>query len=81
MKILKTQTLRGPNYWSIRYGKLIVVRLDLQELAEKPSNKIDGFYDGLVTALPSLIDHFCSPGVRGGFLRRLQEGTMMGHII
>ncbi|MGD1863596.1 MAG: cyanophycin synthetase [Phormidesmis sp.] len=80
MKILKTQTLRGPNYWSIRYGKLIVVRLDLQELAEKPSNKIDGFYDGLVTALPSLIDHFCSPGVRGGFLRRLQEGTMMGHI-
>ncbi|MEL6854389.1 MAG: cyanophycin synthetase, partial [Cyanobacteria bacterium J06607_13] len=39
------------------------------------------FYDGLVTTLPSLIDHFCSPGVRGGFLQRLQEGTMMGHIL
>lgn len=80
MKILKTQTLRGPNYWSIRYGKLIVVRLDLEDLANKPSNEIDGFYDGLVTALPSLIDHFCSPGMRGGFLSRLQAGTMMGHI-
>jgi len=81
MKILKTQTLRGPNYWSIRYDKLIVMRLDLEALAEQPSNEIDGFYNGLVTVLPSLIDHFCSPGVKGGFLRRLQEGTMMGHIV
>ena len=81
MKVLKTQTLRGPNYWSIRYGKLIIVRLDLEDLAERPSDTIDGFYDGLVTALPSLVEHFCSPGVRGGFLNRLQTGTMMGHII
>lgn len=81
MKILKTQTLRGPNYWSIRYKKLIVVRLDLEELAETPSNQIPGFYEGLVAALPSLVEHFCSPGCRGGFLSRVQEGTMMGHII
>ncbi len=81
MKILKTQTLRGPNYWSIRYTKLIIVRLDLEDLAERPSNTIPGFYDGMVTAMPSLIEHFCSPGNRGGFLSRVQEGTMMGHII
>ncbi len=81
MKILKTQTLRGPNYWSIRYDKLIVARLDLEDLAERPSNTIDGFYTGLVETLPSLIEHFCSPGVRGGFLTRLQNGTMMGHIV
>ncbi len=81
MKVLKTQTLRGPNYWSIRYAKLIVMRLDLEDLADRPSNTIDGFYDGLVETLPSLVDHFCSPGVRGGFLSRLQTGTMMGHII
>lgn len=81
MKILKIQTLRGPNYWSIRRQKLVVMRLDLEELAEKPSNEISGFYDGLVTALPSLEEHFCSPGVRGGFLSRVSRGTMMGHII
>jgi cyanophycin synthetase len=81
MKILQTQALRGPNYWSIRRPKLIVVRLDLEELADSPSNTIPGFYDGLVTALPSLEEHFCSPGCRGGFLSRVREGTMMGHIL
>ncbi len=81
MKILKTQTLRGPNYWSIRHEKLIIVRLDLEELAERPSDEIPGFYDGLVEALPSLVEHFCSPGCRGGFLSRVREGTMMGHVL
>ncbi|NES97515.1 MAG: cyanophycin synthetase [Desertifilum sp. SIO1I2] len=81
MKILKTLTLRGPNYWSIRRHKLIVMRLDLEELAEKPSNEIPGFYEGIVQALPSLVEHFCSPGCRGGFLSRVQQGTYMGHIV
>ena len=81
MKILKTLTLRGPNYWSIRRKKLIVMRLDLEDLAEKPSNEIPGFYDGLIEVLPSLVEHFCSPGHRGGFLERVKKGTYMGHII
>lgn len=81
MKILKIQTLRGPNYWSIRRHKLILMRLDLEDLAETPSNQIPGFYEGLTQVLPSLIEHFCSPGQRGGFLSRVREGTMMGHVI
>lgn len=81
MRILKTQTLRGPNYWSIRRNKLIVMQLDLEELTEKMSNEIPGFYDGVVKVLPSLIEHHCSPGHRGGFLERIREGTLMGHII
>jgi cyanophycin synthetase len=81
MKILQTQTLRGPNYWSIRRYKLIVVRLDLEELANRPSDTIPGFYEGLVAVLPGLEEHFCSPGCRGGFLQRLKEGTMLGHIL
>jgi cyanophycin synthetase len=81
MKILQTQTLRGPNYWSIRRSKLIVVRLDLEELADRPSNTITGFYESLMAVLPSLEEHFCSPGCRGGFLQRVKEGTMLGHIL
>ncbi|HEY9651847.1 MAG TPA: cyanophycin synthetase, partial [Coleofasciculaceae cyanobacterium] len=81
MRILKIQTLRGPNYWSIRRHKLVVMRLDLEELATKPSNEIPGFHQGLITVLPSLEEHFCSPGVPGGFLSRVKNGTMMGHII
>lgn len=81
MKIQRILTLRGPNYWSIRRPKLVVMRLDLEELAERPSNTIPGFYAGLMNTLPSLVEHFCSPGCRGGFLQRVKEGTMMGHII
>ena len=81
MKILQTQTLRGPNYWSIRRSKLILIRLDLEDLAARPSNTIPGFYDGLIAVLPSLEEHHCSPGCKGGFLSRVREGTMMGHII
>lgn len=81
MKILQTQTLRGPNYWSIRRSKLILVRLDLEELADKSSQLIPGFYENLVAVLPSLEEHYCSPGCKGGFLSRVREGTMMGHIL
>lgn len=81
MKILKIQTLRGPNYWSIRRHKLILMRLDLEDLADRPSSEIPGFYDGLTQVLPSLVEHYCSPGCRGGFLSRVKEGTYMGHTI
>ena len=81
MRILKTQTLRGPNYWSIRRQKLIVMQLDLEELTEKMSNEIPGFYEGVIKVLPSLIEHYCSRGHRGGFLERIKEGTLMGHIV
>ena len=81
MKILKIQTLRGPNYWSIRRHKLVLMRLDLEELADKTTSEIPGFYEGLTAALPSLNDHHCSPGHKGGFLQRVREGTMMGHVI
>jgi len=81
MKILKIQTLRGPNYWSIRYHKLIVVRLDLEDLADRPSDTLEGFYEGLVETLPSLEDHYCSPGHKGGFLKRVRNGTMMAILL
>jgi cyanophycin synthetase len=81
MKILRTLTLRGPNYWSIRRTKLIVLRLDLEELDDRYSNEISGFYEGLTQVLPTLVEHYCSPGHRGGFLERVKQGTLMGHII
>ena len=72
--------MRGPNYWSIRRGKLIVMRLDLEEMEDLPSNKIDGFYERLNSFLPSMYKHRCSIGKPGGFFKRVQKGTWMGHI-
>jgi cyanophycin synthetase len=55
--------------------------VDIGELEDYPSNNIPGFYDRLLSMLPGLVEHECSPGVRGGFLQRLQEGTWSAHIL
>lgn len=81
MKILEINAMRGPNYWSIRRHKLIVMRLDLEDLEDRPTNKIPGFLDRLKELLPSLYEHRCSEGYAGGFYHRIEEGTWMGHVI
>ena len=81
MKILKIQALRGPNIWSIQRKKLIQMRLDLEEMEQFPTNKIEGFRERLEAMLPTLIEHRCSEGCRGGFFMRIEKGTWMGHVI
>jgi cyanophycin synthetase len=81
MKILKIQALRGPNIWSIKRKKLIQMRLDLEEMEQFPTNKIEGFRERLEKILPTLIEHRCSEGCRGGFFMRIEQGTWMGHVI
>jgi cyanophycin synthetase len=81
MKILKIQALRGPNIWSIKRKKLIQMRLDLEEMEQFPTNKIEGFRERLEKMLPTLVEHRCSEGCRGGFFMRIETGTWMGHVI
>lgn len=71
--------LRGPNIWT--YRPVLEAWVDIGELEEFPSNKIPGFYERLTAWLPSLIEHRCSYEERGGFLRRVEEGTWAGHIL
>ena len=81
MRIREINAMRGPNYWSIRRHKLIVMVLDLEEMEELPSNKIEGFNDRLKMMFPSMYSHRCSVGEPGGFFQRVEEGTWMGHVI
>ena len=81
MKIREINAMRGPNYWSVRRHKLIVMVLDLEEMETLPSNKIDGFYERLKAMFPTMYEHRCSVGEPGGFFQRVEEGTWMGHII
>lgn len=81
MKIVEIKAMRGPNYWSIRRHKLIVMVLDLEELEDRPTNLIDGFYDRLISLFPTMYEHRCSVGTAGGFFERIKEGTWMGHVI
>ncbi len=81
MKIIEIRAMRGPNYWSVRRPKLIQMKLDLEELEELPTNKIAGFKEKLEKLIPSLYTHRCSELVEGGFFKRVEEGTWMGHVI
>jgi cyanophycin synthetase len=55
--------------------------VDIGELEDSPSNTIPGFYERLTAMLPTLIEHHCGVGERGGFLLRLREGTWPAHIM
>jgi cyanophycin synthetase len=81
MKIDKIQALRGPNIWSVQRKKLIQMRLDLEEMEDFPTNKIDGFRERIEAMFPTMIEHRCSEGCRGGFFMRVDRGTWMGHVI
>ena len=81
MEIRSINAMRGPNYWSVRRHKLIVMVLDLQEMEQSPTNKVEGFGDRLKAMFPSMYSHRCSEGCEGGFFMRVDEGTWMGHVI
>jgi cyanophycin synthetase len=81
MKILEIRAMKGPNYWSIRRHKLIVMKLDLEEMEDRPTNTIPGFGERLQQLLPGMYEHRCSEGVPGGFFTRVKDGTWMGHVI
>jgi len=73
--------MNGPNYWSVKRHKLIVMLLDLEEMEDRPTNLIDGFLERMQALMPSLYEHRCSEGVAGGFFSRVKDGTWMGHVI
>jgi cyanophycin synthetase len=79
IKFLEIHHLNGPNIWT--YYPVLEATVDIGELEDFPSDSIPGFYERLSSWLPSLIEHRCSYEERGGFLRRLKEGTWPGHIL
>lgn len=79
LEIQKIKVLRGPNVWA--NFPVIEAWVDLGSLADVPSTAVSGLYDRLRELLPSLVEHRCSIGKRGGFLQRLKEGTYPAHIL
>lgn len=79
INILQMFSLRGPSIWA--YRPLLEIWVDIGDLEDYPSNLLPGFTDRLVAWLPSLVEHRCSVGERGGFLQRLRDGTWPAHIL
>ena len=79
MQIRKVLSLVGPNIWA-NYP-VLEAWVDLGRFDALPSNLLPGFTDRLTAWLPSMIEHRCSEGVRGGFFERLRDGTWLGHVL
>src|SRR4051812_19320301 len=69
---------RGPHYYS--HTPMVRIQLDLGRLEAFPTNLIPGFTDALLSTLPGVGRHGCSLKVRGGFEKRLRQGTWIGHV-
>lgn len=79
MQILRVLELNGPNVWA--NFPVVEALVDLGSFEEKPTNLIPDFTERLTRWLPGLVEHRCSIGERGGFIRRLEDGTWLGHVL
>ncbi|WP_225421120.1 cyanophycin synthetase [Sphingomonas parva] len=78
MAVTEVGVYRGPHYYS--HTPMVRIQLDLGRMEEFPTNRIPGFTEALLEALPGVGRHACSLKVRGGFEKRLREGTWLGHV-
>src|SRR5262245_54569369 len=79
MEIRKALALRGPNIWAD--FPVLEAWVDLGPLKDSSSDELPGFNERLMSWLPTLIEHRCSEGTRGGFFDRLRRGTYQAHIL
>lgn len=79
MEFRKVLALRGPNVWAA--FPVLEAWVDLGDWRDAASNEMPGFNERLTAWLPSLVEHRCSVGERGGFFERLRRGTYLAHIL
>ena len=79
VELVDSRALRGANYYS--YRPVVVLTVDLGEYDEVFTDAIPGFVDALLELVPSLEEHRCSELERGGLIKRMREGTLLGHVI
>ncbi|HET9954245.1 MAG TPA: cyanophycin synthetase [Polyangiaceae bacterium] len=79
MEIRKINVLVGPNIWA--NFPVLEAWVDLGHFEDFPSNKLPGFNDRIMAWLPSMVEHRCSVGERGGFFKRMRDGTWLGHML
>ncbi|MBX3472072.1 MAG: cyanophycin synthetase, partial [Planctomycetes bacterium] len=79
MQVVELRTIQGPSVFHHR--PVLVLTLDLEDLAETPSDQLPEFVERILDLLPGLAEHGCSRGHPGGLVERLREGTYLGHIV
>jgi cyanophycin synthetase len=80
MKTVAMRVMRGPNYWSVKHPKIIVLKIDLEELAMVKTSAIPGFSERLEALFPEMYKHRSLDGT-GGFFRKVRQGTDLSKVI
>lgn len=87
MKIIDLRTMRGPSFWSVKHYKLIVLKVDMQELADAWSNSIPALAEQLPLLLPELGQPQPNEPGKAALkhppltAEQLQDGEPLGHVI
>ena len=79
MIIKEQRAIRGANYY--HRDPVIYMKLDLEELEQRPTDQVPDCRKLLETMMPTLYEHTCSPGYQGGFFERVEDGTWAGHVV
>ncbi|HYQ31384.1 MAG TPA: acetate--CoA ligase family protein, partial [Polyangiaceae bacterium] len=79
MQIRALKRLVGPSIWA-NYP-VLEAWVDLGKYEDFPSNTLPGFNEKLMRWLPTMVEHRCSIGERGGFFQRMETGTWLGHVL
>ena len=79
MRVLEKSIYRGPHLFSTL--PMVRLQLDLGSLEGRPTDSLPGFGERLLDLLPGLASHGCSYGTPGGLIKRLEEGTWIGHVV
>ncbi|MCJ8164233.1 cyanophycin synthetase [Pontibacter sp. E15-1] len=81
MKIEALGIMRGPNYWSIKHPKIIVLKLNMEELQELQTDALPQLPQKLQKIFPGMVRHRSSERTEGGFLRLVRVGTTFSKVV
>ncbi len=79
MKIKNMRAFPRRNIHS--HHPVVEIEVDLQGQNGRLTSEVDGFCPRLLRAFPGIKEHHCSRGYPGGFVERLYEGTLLGHVM
>ena len=81
MEIVDLRIMRGPNYWSVKNPKIIVLRLDLENYKDTLTNEIPDFSVRLEKLFPGLSDHRSTEGAENRFFESVRKGVRLSHVV
>jgi cyanophycin synthetase len=79
VKLTQIKAYEGRNIYS--HHPVVAMLVDLEQYDGRRTNELPGFNRLLLQALPGLATHHCASSRPGGFVRRLEDGTFLGHVI